>query len=111
MKQGNIILSVLPQSDGKLKLRPVLLLKQLPGHGDWIVCGISSQLHQYIPNFDLLIETTHADYKKSGLKMPGVIRLGFLAVIPAEAIAGSIGEISSTSVNGLLKTLSDYLLK
>ena len=110
MKQGSVILSALPQADGKLKLRPALLLKQLPGHGDWLLCGISSQLHQFIPGFDLLIDTDNKDYKKSGLKKPGVVRLGFLSVIPTSAIAGSIGEISNDNVKGLLKNLSDYLI-
>ena len=110
MKAGDIILYSLPQADGKAKLRPVLLLKKMPRYNDWLVCGISSQLHQFIPDFDLLIDTTHHDFKKSGLKKSGIIRLSFLSVIPSEEIAGVIGELSSEVVGALQKNLSNYLI-
>jgi mRNA interferase MazF len=45
MKAGDIVLTVLSQSDGKEKVRPVLLISQLPGYGDYFVCGISSQIN------------------------------------------------------------------
>lgn len=111
MKQGNIILFPIQQADGKLKARPVLLLKQLPGHGDWLGCGISSQLHEFIHGFDLLLDASHADFEASGLKVPEIIRLGFLSSIPSKKIPGSIGKISDPTVKQLLKNLSDYLLK
>ena len=111
MKQGDIILFALAQADGKSKLRPVLLLKQMPGHGDWLVCGISSQLHEHVTGFDLLLDASHTDYKKSGLLKSGVVRLGFLSVIPERQIAGKIGELSTESTGVLLKSLSDYLRK
>jgi mRNA interferase MazF len=39
MREGEIILANLPQADDNFKLRPVLLLKQLPGYNDLLVCG------------------------------------------------------------------------
>jgi mRNA interferase MazF len=45
MREGEIILANLVQADGSFKLRPVLLLKRLPGYNDFLVCGISTQLH------------------------------------------------------------------
>ncbi len=42
MIEGEIILAQLPQADGGTKLRPVLLLKELPGYKDFLVCGIST---------------------------------------------------------------------
>jgi mRNA interferase MazF len=54
MRPGDIILLRLPQPDllpGKL--RPVLVLAELPGpFGDYLVCDISSQLHQETPQWD-----------------------------------------------------------
>ena len=46
MREGGIILANLQLADGSVKLRPVLLLKQLPVYNDFLVCGISTQLHQ-----------------------------------------------------------------
>jgi hypothetical protein len=45
MQEGSIILTNLPQADGTFKLRPVLVLRQLP-NTDFLVCGISTQLNQ-----------------------------------------------------------------
>ena len=42
MKEGDIALVELIQSDGSSKLRPVLLLKILPKYNDYLVCGIST---------------------------------------------------------------------
>ncbi|HYG50841.1 MAG TPA: hypothetical protein VD905_08050 [Flavobacteriales bacterium] len=52
MKSGDIVLIPIPQANSQIKKRPVLLLKQLPGYGDWLVCGISTQMQQYIAGFD-----------------------------------------------------------
>ena len=54
MKSGAIVLTIIPQ-DNQQKTRPVLILKVLPKYNDFLVCAISSQLHQLIPNFDLII--------------------------------------------------------
>ncbi len=37
MREGEIILANLAQADGTVKLRPVLLLKKLPGYNDFLV--------------------------------------------------------------------------
>jgi mRNA interferase MazF len=57
-KSGQIILFQFPQTDlAQGKLRPGLLLGKLPGpYDDWLVCMISSQLHQQIKNFDEVVD-------------------------------------------------------
>ena len=40
------------QADGQIKNRPVVLLRRLPPFGDFLVCGISTQLHQRVTGFD-----------------------------------------------------------
>jgi mRNA interferase MazF len=66
----------------------------MPGFGDLLVCGISTQLRQQVADFDEIIEPTDADFKTSGLKAASLIRLGFLAVLPASNFLGTIGSIS-----------------
>ena len=46
--EGQIVLFNFPQTDQKIgKLRPALVLRRLPGRfDDWLICMISSQLHQ-----------------------------------------------------------------
>ncbi len=82
MNSGDIALANLPQADGYQKLRPVLLLKTLPGHGDWLACGISSQLWQYLDGWDFLLQQNPPDFINTRLKTESVIHLGFLEAVP-----------------------------
>ncbi len=111
MKEGEVILTPVPQADGKIKNRPAIILREMPPYRDLLVCGVSTQLHQYVSDFDEIISPTDADYTSSGLGSASVIRLGFLALLPRKNIAGSIGTISSERHKRLLKTLSDYLIE
>jgi len=110
MKEGDIILTPLPQADGKEKPRPALLLREMPPFGDFLVCGISSQLHQGVPEFDEWIGTSDEDFVGSGLLISSVIRLSFLAVLPKTRIIGTIGKVSSGRHEAVLHRLSDYLV-
>jgi mRNA interferase MazF len=111
MREGDIILANLPQSDGTIKLRPVLLLKQLPAYDDFLVCGISTQLHQLVKNFDEVIDEKGKNFIQTGLRQSSIIRLGFLAVIPNNKIPGTIGKIDAALHKNLLERLSKYLVK
>ena len=95
MKEGDVLLALLPQADGRRKNRPVVLLRRMPGFGDLLVCGISTQLQQRVADFDEIIEPSHHDFKASGLKARSLIRLGFLAALPASSFLGTIGSISA----------------
>jgi mRNA interferase MazF len=107
--EGDIALASLPQADGHIKPRPAVLLRQMLPFDDWLVCGVSTQLHQRVAHLDDLIEPTDADFADSGLKAPSVIRLGFLTTLPARRFHGVIGSISSERHQRLLRRLSDYL--
>ena len=109
MKQGDIVLTPLPQANGQVKNRPALFLRVMPPFNDALVCDISTQLRQQIPNFDELITLQDNDFLASGLVADSVIRLGFLAVIPHSQLIGSIGSIAPKRHRRLLQNLSDYL--
>ena len=83
MKVGDIALAPLPQANGQLKNRPVVLLHQLPPFGDFLVCGISTQLQQCVAGFDERILVNDPEFAATGLKAASLIRLGFLAVLPS----------------------------
>ena len=111
MKQGDIILTPLPQADGQIKNRPALILREMPPYGDALVCGISTQTRQHVAGFDELLTRQDKDFATSGLIADSLIRLGFLAVIPRNKIIGSIGTISPERHKRLLVNLSRYLLE
>lgn len=45
MKEGNVVLTPVPQADGKIKNRPAIILREMPLYRDFLVCGISTQLN------------------------------------------------------------------
>ena len=110
MKQGDVILTPIPQADGKVKNRPAIILREMPPYSDLLVCGVSTQLNQRVMGFDEIIASGDADFGASGLLADSLIRLGFLAVLPRKSIAGAIGAISKERHQRLLKTLCDYLM-
>lgn len=91
MKERDVALAPLPQADGQIKNRPAVVLRIMPRHGDLMVCGVSTQLHQEVAGFDDVIREHDSDFAASGLKKASLIRLGSLAVLPASSFVGSIG--------------------
>ena len=110
MKEGDVVLAPLQQADGLLKNRPALVLRELPPFGDFLLCGISTQVHLATPEFDEVISPNDSDFLASGLIAPSVIRLGFLAVLPRKKIIGAIGTIAQNRHHRLLENLSKYLV-
>ena len=110
MKEGDVVLTPIPQADGIVKNRPAIILREMPPYRDLLVCGISTQINKQVKNFDDVISSTDDDFKTSGLRTTSLVRLGFLAVLPSAEIIGTIGSISSVRHKNLIKTLSDYLV-
>jgi mRNA interferase MazF len=110
MKEGDLILTRVPQADGAVKNRPAIVLREMPPYRDLLVCGVSTQLTQRVPDFDEIISVSDKDFSTSGLRSESLIRLGYLAVLPRNSVLGSIGSISQERHRRLLKALSSYLL-
>ena len=70
IEEGQTVLFRFPKTDQtEGKLRPVLILHQLPGqYNDWLICMISSQLDQKNIEFGEIISPNDTDFKQSGLK-------------------------------------------
>ena len=111
MKEGDVVIVAMPQSDATTKNRPAIILREMPPFQDMLVCGVSTQLHQDVKDFDETIGPADSDFIASGLVARSLIRLGFLTVIPQGQIVGSIGSVSPTRHQRLLTKLSDYLIR
>ena len=112
MKQaGQIVLFNFPQTDfGAGKRRPALLLARLPGdYNDWLICMISSRLHQYVGGLDEIIDEDSPDFIRSGLKAASVIRATRLAVVSGDILLGTIGEISLDRLIRVKNNLGDWI--
>lgn len=108
MKEGEIVLAVLPQVDREQKPRPVLILRKMP-NGDFLVCAISTQLNKYIPEFDEIIRSDDREFAATGLKKESLVRLSFLHVVPPNELRRSIGYVSDCLYQKLLSNLSKYI--
>lgn len=93
MQAGDIALIAMLQTDGNYKLRPALILKQLPKYKDFLVCGISTQIYQHIKDFDEILNESNLHFIETGLHKTSLIRLSFIAVVPSANISGSIGKV------------------
>ncbi len=88
MKEGDVILTPIPQADGAIKNRPAVVLREMPPYRDLLVCGVSTQLHQQVNDFDEVISPSDLDFAGSGIIAESLIRLGYLAVLPRSRILG-----------------------
>lgn len=110
MTEGDVVLTPIPQADGVVKNRPALLLRTLPPFGDFLVCGISTQVHQAVPDFDETLRRSDPDFAASGLVADSVVRLGFLGTVARGRIVGRIGLISRERHERLLARLGAHLM-
>jgi mRNA interferase MazF len=110
MTEGDIVLAPLVQSDDSVKNRPALVLRELPPFGDFLVCGVSTQVRHAVPGFDEVVRKTDPEFTATGLLADSVVRLGFLAVLSRRNVLGTIGEIGADRHTRLLKNLSAYLV-
>lgn len=81
----------------------------MPGFGDWLVCGVSTQLHQLVAGIDEQVSPSDPDFRLSGLTQASLIRLSFLQSVPLSAIMGRIGAISTEGHRRLLANLVRHL--
>ena len=111
MRPGEIVLLRMPQLDlSPGKLRPVLVIADLPGpFGDVLVCGISSQLQQEISQWEERLTPTDGDFIGSGLKVASLIRLNWLAAVSPGASAGALGAIAPERLRRLRQRLGAHL--
>lgn len=85
-------------------------MRRLPGvHDDWLICMLSSNLGQAIPQFDEVITSADADYRAAGLKQDSVIRITRLAVVHREALRGATGEIAPARLMRIKSRLSQWI--
>ncbi len=113
MKQpGHIVVFPFPETNHtNSKLRPALLIQCVPGrYDDWLVCMISSQLHQEIADFDEVISPDDLDFSTSGLKCASLIRVSRLAIVDVNLLLGSIGSISQERLSRIKTKIADWII-
>ncbi len=111
IQEGQITLFKFPQTNQITgKLRPALILRKLPGpYDDWLICMLSSQLSQELPEFDMIVYENDPDFNQSGLKTISVIRISRIAVVNKDILLGLMGSISEERLNLIKNRLSTWI--
>ena len=87
-----------------------MLLARIPGvYDDWLVCMVSTQVAQAVPDFDEVVQDSDPDFPTSGLNQTSVIRCGRLAVVDGSVLLGSIGEIGHERMERIRHRLREWL--
>jgi mRNA interferase MazF len=110
MNPGSVVLIPIPQTGGRAKLRPAVVLALLPGaYQSLLICGISTQTHAVEPNWDDPIDPADPDFAASGLHHASVVRLSFVRAAGPADIARQIGQIDVARLARLRQRVSDHL--
>lgn len=105
--RGDVVLARFPfTSQTGAKLRPVLVLAEIPGpYQDFIVLFISSQLGQATAGLDLILAPSDPAFQSSGLRMASVFRIGKVAAISRSLIAGVLGHLDPAVFDEIVRRL------
>ena len=74
-----------------------------------MVAFISSRITKTRPA-DVLIDESHSEFKKTGLKLPSTVKLDKIATISKELILGEIGEIGPKLKKEINSKISKILM-
>ncbi len=108
MREGDVVLAEFPQADGEAKHRPAVVLRVVPPFGDFLVCGVSTQLRHRVSGLDELILRADPDFRASGLLADSLIRVGHLVTLPQAEFLGRIGAILPDRLARLRRNLVDF---
>jgi mRNA interferase MazF len=109
--EGAIVLLRYPNTDGSQgKRRPAVLLKRIPSSfGDWLICMVSTQLHQKSEGLDLVLQMKDADFAGTGLKADSLIRISRLAVVEERMFELSLGRLADSRLREARERLIRWL--
>ena len=113
IKEGDIVLFRFPRTDlSNGKLRPAVLVKKIPNNfDDWLICMVSTQLHQKIEGLEVVVSSTDQEFMQTGFKKSSLIRTSRLAVVDENVFEGKLGDLPEPIFSKIKQKLSSWLLE
>lgn len=95
MVKGKIVLVPFPFDDlAASKVRPAVCLTNTIGpHKHIIVSFISSRIHPDLLETDLILDSKHNDFAKTGLRVSSTLRLHRLMTVSTSLFQRELGEL------------------
>ncbi len=109
MKPGDVVRWAFVQGDGQRKMRPAIIIGEVPPFRDWLVCAISSQLNREVKGLDHVIYAQHPDLQRSGLRVASLVRVAHLATLPDKVVEGAIGDVAPETLARIKEQLRNWL--
>ncbi len=107
LSRGEIVLTRFPFTDlTGFSLRPALVVSAGMIGRDIILAAISSIVRKSLSPTDCVVETTHGEFKQTGLRTSSVIRLHKLVTVEQKVIVRRLGRVGpqlSAEVDKLLR--------
>ena len=96
MTRGKVVLVPFPFDDlSATKVRPAVCLTDPIGvHRHVIAAFISSRMPTDLPESDLLLDSSQADFAQTGLQVSSALRLHRLMTVTTQLIRRELGELS-----------------
>src|SRR3990167_7463951 len=99
-----LYLSILP-NPGRLLAFYALAVRIHLGGVDVCVVFITSRIATSVPPDGLLIDDTHPDFSKTGLKTASPIRAGKIATLDRRVVLGALGRLTPALLRALNQKL------
>jgi hypothetical protein len=102
MKEGDVVLTPVPQADGSVKTRPAILLREFPPYRDFLVCGVSTQFHQEVKGFDETVSSSDPDFAATNIpsNIHGLVYIPF----PKGLVSAAFGVLGRELRTAFAKT-------
>ena len=107
MIKGKVVLKPFPFDDlSATKVRPAICLTNPIGKYNHIILAfITSQIPTDLLETDIVLDTSHPDFRASGLRKPSTIRLDHLMTVRKSLIQRELGAVSSNTQNQIAQML------
>ena len=107
LHRGDIVLVPFPFTDlSSRKVRPAVIISPDPQAEDILLAFISSSPLDKLASTDFLLESSHPDFPKTGLKKTSVFKLQKLLTLHHSVILRRLGSVSRNLQNELDRRLS-----
>ena len=113
ISEGDIVLFRFPQTDlDKGKLRPAVLIKEVPNNfDDWLVCMVSTQIHQKVEKIEIIVSEDERDFSQTGLKKDSLIRTTRIAVVDKSIFEGKLGSLPESTFSTIKQKFASWILE
>lgn len=111
MRRGTVVLTPFPFTDlSGAKVRPAVIISRSDRPGDDVILAfISSVLVPRPLPTDLPLDSSHPDFRETGLKVPSIVKCDKLATVQRRVILGELGQLSVTLLRELDQRLRHAL--